>query len=129
MLALVKTPHTELSINGKGSAAVLACLQERFDVRILEPTEEGDGMPVEETEFWREMEKNRAGNLLAGARLKAELTQAQLAEQMSIRQSMVSDYERGKRSITPEMARRFSQALGINENHLKPGEMEAGLLR
>ena len=32
-----------------------------------------ESVPVEETDFWMEMEKNRVGNLLAGARLKAGL--------------------------------------------------------
>lgn len=50
-------------------------------------------VPVEETEFWQEMEKNRVGKLLAGARLKAGLTQAQVAERVGVRQNMISDYE------------------------------------
>ncbi|MBG0779388.1 MAG: helix-turn-helix transcriptional regulator, partial [Desulfotignum balticum] len=32
----------------------------------------------------------------SGARLKANLTQARLAEKLGIRQNMISDYERGK---------------------------------
>ena len=129
MLALVKTPHTEqyteLSIYGKESDTVLACLQERFDVRVFElhdvlvPTEEEESVPIEETEFWKEMERNRTGNLLAGARLKAGLTQGELGGRMGIGQSMISDYERGKRSLTPGMAKRFSKALNINGKHLQ----------
>ncbi len=104
---------------------VLACLQERFDVRVFElhdvlvPTEEEESVPIEETEFWKEMERNRTGNLLAGARLKAGLTQGELGGRMGIGQSMISDYERGKRSLTPGMAKRFSKALNINGKHLQ----------
>ena len=65
------------------------------------------------------MEKNRIGNLLAGARLKAGLTQAQLAERLGIRQNMVSDYEHGRRSYSDIMAKRLSKALKVNEAHLK----------
>jgi len=60
------------------------------------------------------MNKNRAGNLLAGARLKAELTQAELAEKAGIRQNMVSEYENGKRALTQAMAERFSGVLGVD---------------
>ncbi|MBN2408762.1 MAG: helix-turn-helix transcriptional regulator [Candidatus Aminicenantes bacterium] len=67
------------------------------------------------------MEKNRVGNLLAGARLKAGLTQEQLAEKLEIRQNMVSDYERGRRALSPEMARRFSSVLQVQEARLKYG--------
>ncbi|MBW1816908.1 MAG: helix-turn-helix transcriptional regulator [Deltaproteobacteria bacterium] len=38
---------------------------------------------------------NRIGNLLSAARLKANLTQTQLAERLDIRQNMISDYESG----------------------------------
>jgi transcriptional regulator with XRE-family HTH domain len=91
-------------------------------------TENVEGsVPVEETEFWKEMDKNRVGNLLAGARLKAGLTQGQLARKLGIRQNMVSDYERGRRGLSPGMAARFSDVLHIKGSHLKSGgEQQAG---
>lgn len=67
------------------------------------------------------MEKNRIGNLLVGARLKAGLTQAQLAEKIDIRQNMVSDYERGRRTYSDAMAKRLCQALQVKEEHIKYG--------
>jgi ribosome-binding protein aMBF1 (putative translation factor) len=81
--------------------------------------ESGGSVPVEETEFWKQMNKNRIGNLLAGARLRAGLTQGQLAKKFGIRQNMVSDYERGRRNLSPDMAARFSAVLHIKESHLK----------
>jgi len=67
------------------------------------------------------MEKNRIGNLLAGARLKAGLTQAQIAKQLGIRQNMVSDYERGRRTYSDAMAKRLSKTLKVKEEHLRYG--------
>ncbi|MBI4556358.1 MAG: helix-turn-helix transcriptional regulator [Candidatus Hydrogenedentes bacterium] len=64
------------------------------------------------------MEKNRVGNLLAGARLRAGLTQAELAKKVCIRQNMISDCERGKRTLSPAMAKRISKALKIKERRL-----------
>jgi ribosome-binding protein aMBF1 (putative translation factor) len=75
-------------------------------------------VPIESTGYWREMEKNRVGNLLAGARLKAGLTQAQLADKLGIRQNMVSDYERGRRTFSAAMARRLSKTLKVKEERL-----------
>ena len=84
-------------------------------------------IPVEETEFWKQMDRNRVGNLLAGARLKAGLTQGQLAKKLGIRQNMVSDYERGRRSLSPAMAARFSAVLHVKESHLRcEGRQQAG---
>jgi ribosome-binding protein aMBF1 (putative translation factor) len=50
-----------------------------------------DSIPVEDTDFYKEMQSNRIGNLLEGARLKAGMTQAELAEKLNVRQNMISD--------------------------------------
>lgn len=71
------------------------------------------------------MEKNRVGNLLAGARLKAGLTQAQLAGKLGIRQNMISDYERGRRTYSDDMARRLSNTLNVKEEHLRYGSEQS----
>ncbi len=76
-------------------------------------------VPIESTEFWQDMEKNRIGNLLAGARLKAGLTQGELAAKLGIRQNMVSDYERGRRTFSDTMAKRLSTVLNVKEEHLR----------
>jgi ribosome-binding protein aMBF1 (putative translation factor) len=121
MLAVVKKPHTELSIQGDRPGEIVDWLRKKYEVTVLAADEDGAAIPVEETEYWREMEKNRVGNLLAGARLKAGLTQEQLADKLEIRQNMVSDYERGRRVVSPEMARRFSSVLQVQEARLKYG--------
>ncbi len=121
MLALVKKPHIELSIHGEHVDELLAWIKKKYDVTILAEDETDELVPVESTEFWKEMEKNRIGNLLAGARIKAGLTQAQLAKQLGIRQNMVSDYERGRRTYSDSMAKRLATTLEVREEHLKYG--------
>ena len=61
------------------------------------------------------------GNLIAAARLKAGLTQAQLEKELGIRQNMVSDYERGRRTYSDAMAKRLSKTLKVKEERLKYG--------
>jgi ribosome-binding protein aMBF1 (putative translation factor) len=121
MLALVKKPHIELSIQGDQIEDLVAWIRKKYDVSVLATDDGENSLPVEETEFWQQMERNRVGNLLAGARLKAGLTQGQLAKKLGIRQNMVSDYERGRRSLSPSMAARFSTVLHVNRSHLKSG--------
>ena len=121
MLALVKTPRIELSIHGERVDELIAWIRKRYDVSVLSTEDLEESVPVEETEFWKEMEKNRVGNLLAGARLKARLTQAQLAKKLGIQQNMVSDYERGRRQISPSMAKRFGAVLHVKEGHFRCG--------
>jgi ribosome-binding protein aMBF1 (putative translation factor) len=121
MLAVVKKPRTELSIQGDRPGEIVDWLRKKYEVTVLAADEDEASIPIEETEFWKEMEKNRVGNLLAGARLKAGLTQEQLADKLEIRQNMVSDYERGRRALSPEMAKRFSSVIQVQEIRLKYG--------
>ena len=122
MLVLVKTPRTEISLQGEGAAELLEWIRGKYDVEILTGDEDDEYVPIESTEFWREMEKNRIGNLLAGARLKAGMTQSELAEALGIRQNMVSDYERGKRSYSAAMAKRLSKVLKVKEESIRYGK-------
>ena len=126
MLALVKKPHIELSLHGEDVEELLAWIKRKYDVTVLSSDAEEDMVPIERTEFWREMEKNRVGNLLAGARLKAGLTQAEVAKRMGIRQSMVSDYERGRRKLSPSMAKRFSRVLKVKVGRLAYRDTDDG---
>lgn len=63
--------------------------------------------------------------MLAGARLKAGMTQAQLAAELGIRQNMVSDYERGRRRYSDAMAARLSKVLQVKEAYLRYGHAPA----
>jgi ribosome-binding protein aMBF1 (putative translation factor) len=117
MLAVVKKPHIELSIQGENTAELIAWISKKFEVSILS-SDKVDSTPIEETDFWKEMQSNRIGNLLEGARLKAGMTQTELADKLDVRQNMISDYERGKRRISKSMAERLAKALDIKVNHL-----------
>ena len=119
MLALVKKPHIELSIHGEHVDELLAWIQKKYDIAVLADEPDDELVSIESTGFWKEMEKNRIGNRSAGARLKAGLTQAQLASELGIRQNMVSDYENGRRTYSDTMAKRLSAVLKVKEEHLK----------
>ena len=117
MLALVKKPRIEMSIHGEHTEELIDWIREKFEVNILTHDKE-DSIAIEETDFWQEMQSNRVGNLLAGARLKAGLTQAQLAQKLDVRQNMISDYERGKRRLSPTMGKKIAKILNMKSNRL-----------
>ena len=121
MLGLVKKPRIEISLHGERVDELLDWIRKKYDIAVLVDEPEDEFVSIESTEYWREMEKNRVGHLLAGARLKAGLTQAELAEKLGIRQNMVSDYERGRRACSDAMAKRLSKTLRVREEHLKYG--------
>ena len=112
MLALVKKPRIEISLQGEHVDELIDWISKKFEVSIL-ASENSESIAVEETDFWEEMQSNRIGNLLSGARLKANLSQSQLAEKLGVRQNMISDYERGKRRLSPSMAKRIAGILHI----------------
>jgi len=117
MLAVVKKPRIEISLQGENVEELIEWISKKFEVSIL-TSDRSDSVPIEETDFWKEMQSNRVGNLLAGARLKAGFTQAQLAEKLGIRQNMISDYERGKRRLSSSMADRLAKILNLKANRL-----------
>ena len=117
MLAVVRKPRIELSIQGENTDELIAWISKKFEVNIL-TSDKSDSIPVEDTDFWKEMQSNRTGNLLAGARLKSGMTQAELAKKLGVRQNMISDYERGKRRISQTMAKRLAKSLGIKVERL-----------
>jgi len=121
MLALVKKPHIEISMHGEHVGELVAWIKKKYDIVVLADKSEDELISIESTKYWKEMEKNRVGNLLAGARLKAGLTQVQLANKLGIRQNMVSDYEHGRRHYSDTMATRLSKVLKVKEEHLKYG--------
>jgi ribosome-binding protein aMBF1 (putative translation factor) len=119
MLAVVKKPHIEISINGNGAKEAISWLRKKFKLIVIsEEASSENSVNIEDTDFWKEMQENRVGNLLEAARLKADLSQKQLAKKIDIKQNMVSDYENGKRRLTKQMASRIAQALNIKSARL-----------
>ena len=117
MLALVKKPRIEISLQGENVDELIEWISKKYEVNILS-SEDSDSTAIEETDFWREMQSNRIGNLLSAARLKANLSQSQLADKLGARQNMISDYERGKRRLSPAMAKRMAEILHLNVERL-----------
>ena len=121
MLAVVKTRRTEnrVHITGAGAAAILAMLRRHYSVSVVESPRstavdadeliDANGSGYSRANRWR---------LLAGYRLKAGLTQKQLAERLGVTQSVVSEYERNRRPLTDRAAMKFAEALGVDPERL-----------
>jgi len=118
MLAVVKKPHIELSISGENIDNFIGYLKKKYEIEIVSSSED-ELINIRDSEFWKEMNKNRKGNLLAGARHRTALTQKQLAEKIGISQNMISDYEKGKRNIGTSVASKLSKVLELNIKHIK----------
>jgi ribosome-binding protein aMBF1 (putative translation factor) len=120
MLAVVKEPHTEISLNGDGVKTILALLRRPYEVDVLQAEKSKNNkepVDLESTEWWR---KNKC-RVLAGARLKAGMTQQELAAKSGIKQSVICAYETGRRRITPKAAIRLAASLKTTPAHLLDG--------
>ena len=120
MLALVKTPHIELTLNATSEADALEFLKnmrQHYVINVLIPQEDAiessdNDEKFEdyfETDLWK---KFTPGDLLLGTRMKHQLTQAQLAEKSGIHQVTISDYETGRRKLSKKAAYRLALAMG-----------------
>ncbi|MCR5381052.1 MAG: helix-turn-helix transcriptional regulator [Lentisphaeria bacterium] len=115
MLAVVKEPHIELSLSGASSeklAEFLNLIRSRYTVIILTDQEDDDDeeyVDVFKTDYWKNV---TPGDLLAGTRLKHELTQEQLAEKSGIHQVVISAYETGRRKLSRRAAIKLAKAMG-----------------
>ena len=117
MLALVKKPRIEISLQGEHVNELIDWISKKYEVNILS-SEDSECIAIEETDFWKEMQSNRIGNLLSAARLKSNMSQSQLAGKLGVRQNMISDYERGKRRLSPAMAKRIAEILNIKVDRI-----------
>ncbi|MDD4817334.1 MAG: helix-turn-helix transcriptional regulator [Victivallaceae bacterium] len=119
MLAVVKTPRTEVMLSGVGADAVIEFLKTKFMVEIVSEDGgcvSGDDELVDANKT--EWAKENKFRVLAGARLKIGLTQKQVADLTGFRQSVVCEYENGKRKMTRNAAVRFAKALGTSPDKL-----------
>lgn len=115
MLAVVKEPHIELSLSGASSEKIrdfLKLIRSQYTVIILTDQEADDDeeyVDVFKTDYWKNV---KPGDLLAGTRLKHELTQEQLAEKSGIHQVVISAYETGRRKLSRRAAVKLAAAMG-----------------
>ncbi len=111
MLAVVKKPHTEITLQGAGAEEVLRHIRTKFKVELLSSDKDDEAtLRVRDSEYWQSQVSS--GSLLQGYRLKHGLTQNKLGERVGMSQVMVSDYETGKRKLSMKAALKFVQGLG-----------------
>jgi len=119
MLALVKKPRIEISLQGENIDELLNWIKKKYEIAVLADDQKDDYVSIGSTKYGKNMEKNRVGNLIAGARLKSGLTQAELADKLNVRQNVISDYERGERRCSKTVAKKLSEVLNVNEEHFE----------
>lgn len=122
MLAVVKMPRTEIAFSGplESVSEILGYLRNRYTVDVLScdpKAEEDEWVDIFETDFWKE---TLPGDLIAGYRMKHELSQEELAQKCGMHQTLISAYETGKRKLTQKAAIKIGTALGEDPRKFFP---------
>ncbi len=123
MSAPMKTPRirgTEIVIRdgGKDEKFIVPRYQAQGLVVLLHDyrvgIKKGDEW-VDADELFKDLDEKytRPGAVLQGARLKEDMTQAELAKKLGITQGDLSKMEHGKRPIGKAMAKRLAKVLNV----------------
>ena len=115
MLAVVKTPHIKLLVEGDISAAFLSYLKRHFGKQLRVQDNDEECVNVEETEWYQEMSKKIIpGDAIQCYRENNGWTQADLGKSMGgISRQRVSDYENGRREVSKKMAKQLSKLFKV----------------
>ena len=112
MLAVVKTPHIKIKIEGRISKKLISVLKEEYgtDVQLV-PQEEDEKIDVFETDWFESTkEKLTPGKNLRIYRQNKGMTQHALGELLGgIPRQHISNMETGTRSISKKVALKLSK--------------------
>ncbi len=117
MQAVVKTPHTEIIINGIVSTGILEALRQEYgnDLKIIE---DGQTVNIFETEWYRTVKAGmNPGDYVRVFRDKKGWTQAELGRMIGgLPRQHISNMERGIRPISLQTARKLASLFDTEIN-------------
>lgn len=115
MQALVKTPRTDIRIQGEISPRLLDILQSEYggSLKIYDGDEEY--VELTETDWYRETKaKTAPGDAMRIYRKNKQMTQAELGKRLgNVPRQLVSNMERGKRAISLATAKKLAAIFNV----------------
>ena len=120
MLAVVKTPHINVRIEGEVSPRLLRLLKTEYgqELKLLEGDEK-ETVDFFKTNFYKTVKKNLTpGTYVKIYRDNLSMTQEQLGAKVGVSKSFVCDVEHNRRAISKEIAKKLSKLFKISPSHL-----------
>jgi DNA-binding XRE family transcriptional regulator len=111
MLAVVKTPRTNMHMHGFIPAPVLRVLRTEFGKNLTVTTDNDDKemLSVFETAEYKDFKKRVSpADYVRTYRENAELTQTELAGKLNVTRAYICDIEHGRRAISKQFAKTLS---------------------
>jgi DNA-binding XRE family transcriptional regulator len=110
MLAVVKTPHTDLKIRGFIPTAVLQVLRTEYGshLRIEKQKGEDDLIDVFATDLYKRFKKTvKPGDYVRTYRSNLSMSQADLGEKLGVSRAYICDIEKHRRQLGKDMAKQL----------------------
>ena len=121
MLAVVKTPRTNLRISGFIPRPILRVLRHEFGEKLTVTTDKDDKKleSVFESAEYKEF-KNRVSpaDYIRTYRENAGLTQTDLAEKLGVTRAYICDIEHNRRAFSKQFAKQVADFFKISVAHL-----------
>ena len=120
MLAVVKTPRIDVRIKGDVPPRLLRLLKTEYGPALkLHESDDEETVDFFKTTFYRKVKKRLTpGMYVKVYRENFNLTQEQLGSKVGVSKSFICDIEHNRRSISKEMAKKFSKLFKISASHL-----------
>ena len=115
MQALVKPPRTDIRMQGDIPLRILEVLRYEYGSKLKIYEGDDETVDVTETDWYREIKaQTTPGDAVRIYRENAGMTQSQLGEKLgNVARQIVSNMERGKRSISLATARRLAAIFDV----------------
>ena len=119
MLAVAKTPRTELLIQGYIPEAVLYVLRREYGKALKLTPEPADELIDWETSSLKKKldAESKPGDGVWVYRENRGWTQRELVEKLGVKASFVSDLENGRRAISKQMAKELAKIFKVSVAH------------
>ena len=115
MLAVVKTPHIDMRIEGDVPPRLLRLLKTEYGRELKLAEKNDESVDFFETDFYRKMKSGMTpGAYVRIYRENHGMTQDQLGKKIGVNKSFICDIEHGRRSISKDMAKKFSALFKIS---------------
>ncbi len=121
MLAVVKTPHTNLRMRGFIPAPVLRVLRHEFgkNLTVTADKDENKLENVFDSVEYKEFKKRVSpADYFRTYRENAGLTQSELAEKLGVTRAYICDIEHGRRAFSKQFAKHVARFFKISVEHL-----------
>jgi DNA-binding XRE family transcriptional regulator len=121
MLAVVKTPRTNLRISGFIPMQILRVLRNEFGEKLTVTSDKTDKEleSVFDSAEYREFKKRATpADYILTYRENAGLTQTELAEKLGVSRAYICDIEHNRRAFSKQFAKQVANFFNISVAHL-----------